>query len=70
MRNFISESKFDFIGQRRTAMFLSSALVGLALLAILIRGLNFGVDFTGGFTIEVGYTVRVEPHLAKRYSKR
>jgi len=55
MRNLIGESSFDFVGHRRKAMFLSIALVSLALLAILIRGLNFGVDFTGGYTIEVGY---------------
>lgn len=55
MRNLIGESTYDFIGHRRIAMFVSGALVTLALLAILIRGLNLGVDFTGGFTIEVGY---------------
>jgi len=55
MRNLIGESSYDFIGHRKVAMFLSAALVTVALLAILIRGLNFGVDFTGGFTIEVGY---------------
>lgn len=55
MRNLIGESSYDFIGHRKTAMVLSGTLVTVALLAILIRGLNFGVDFTGGFTIEVGY---------------
>ena len=30
-------------------------LVVLSLLAVLVRGLNLGVDFTGGYTIEVGY---------------
>ncbi len=55
MRNIIGESNFDFVGHRRIAMFVSSGLVIVALLAILIRGMNFGVDFTGGFTIEVGY---------------
>ena len=34
---------------------ISGALMVIALLAILLRGLNFGVDFTGGYTIEVGY---------------
>ena len=29
--------------------------MAVALLVILARGLNFGVDFTGGYTIEVGY---------------
>lgn len=55
MRNLIGETSIDFLGKRRTAMFVSGALVTFALLAILIRGLNLGVDFTGGFTIEVGY---------------
>jgi len=55
MRNLIGESNYDFIGHRRVAMFVSGALVAVALLAILIRGMNFGVDFTGGYTIEVGY---------------
>ena len=55
MRNLIGETHYDFVGKRRAAMFVSGALVTIALLAILIRGMNFGVDFTGGFTIEVGY---------------
>ena len=40
---------------RRTAAIASAVLMVLALALILIRGLNFGVDFTGGYTIEVGY---------------
>lgn len=55
MRNLIGETNIDFLGKRRSAMFVSGAMVAIALLAILIRGLNLGVDFTGGFTIEVGY---------------
>lgn len=55
MRNLISNPAIDFMAHRRTAAILSGALMILALLIILIRGLNFGVDFTGGYTIEVGY---------------
>ncbi len=55
MRNLISDSKFDFMGKRKLALILSSVLIVIALLAIVIRGLNLGVDFTGGYTIEVGY---------------
>ena len=55
MRNLIKNSSIDFIGRQREAMILSSALIVISLLAILIRGMNFGVDFTGGYTIEVGY---------------
>lgn len=55
MRNIIQRANFDFMGKRRSAMILSGVLVTVALVTILIRGLNFGVDFTGGYTIEVGY---------------
>jgi len=55
MRNIIGESSYDFMGNRQLAMYISGALLAIAVLAILIRGLNLGVDFTGGYTIEVGY---------------
>ena len=55
MRNLIKKTAFDFMGKRRTALILSGTLIVLALLAMLVRGLNLGVDFTGGYTIEVGY---------------
>jgi len=55
MRNLISNTNFDFMGIRRPAWMLSGALVALSLLILLIRGLNFGLDFTGGNIVEVGY---------------
>ena len=55
MRNFIDETSFDFMGRYRVAMVFSGVLLAIAVLAILVRGLNLGVDFTGGYTIEVGY---------------
>jgi len=55
MKTILSDSNINFMGHRRTAAIISGVAMVLALLAILIRGLNFGVDFTGGYTIEVGY---------------
>lgn len=55
MRSLITEGGFDFMGRRTFAYVVSGTLLGIAILAIIIRGLNFGVDFTGGYTIEVGY---------------
>ena len=55
MRSLISNTQFDFMGRYRIALIISSVLIVVALLSIAIRGLNLGVDFTGGYTIEVGY---------------
>lgn len=55
MRNIIGEIDFDFMGRVRFAYIVSGVLLTISILAIAIRGLSLGVDFTGGYTIEVGY---------------
>ena len=55
MRTFIGEQNIDFLGRPRFAYIASGIMLTVAILAIAIRGLAFGVDFTGGYTIEVGY---------------
>jgi preprotein translocase subunit SecF len=50
----------DFMGKRRFAMILSAVLLAVSLGALLTKGLNFGIDFTGGTLIEVGYPEAVE----------
>jgi len=55
MRTLISKLHFDFMGKRKLAMFFSIALIVTSLASLAIRGLVFGIDFTGGTLIEVGY---------------
>jgi preprotein translocase subunit SecF len=50
----------DFMGKRRFAMLLSIVLVTVSLGVLVSKGLNFGIDFTGGTLIEVGYPEAVE----------
>lgn len=46
----------NFMGQRRIAAAFSILLLILSIASLSIRGLNFGLDFTGGTLVEVGYS--------------
>ncbi|MDO6459413.1 protein translocase subunit SecF [Granulosicoccaceae sp. 1_MG-2023] len=48
-------ARVDVMGFRKPAIVLSVVLVVLSIVLLAVRGLNFGVDFTGGYVIEVGY---------------
>ena len=49
------KTNIDFMSQRKTALVFSSILIVLSIISLATRGLNFGLDFTGGTLIEVGY---------------
>jgi len=55
MKIFNKEPSFDFMGKRKLALIVSILLVILSMASLATRGLNFGIDFTGGTLIEVGY---------------
>lgn len=50
----------DFVGKRKVAMFASLALIVVCVGSIAVRGLEFGIDFTGGTLLELGYPESVE----------
>ena len=60
MRFFSNVPKINFMAQRRTGLMVSSALTAITILLLVFRGLNFGIDFTGGVLVEVGYPQTVE----------
>lgn len=47
-RLYRGEVSMDFIGRRRLWYLLSAGVLAIALIAVLVRGLNMGIEFTGG----------------------
>ena len=46
----------DFLGKRKIAMGASTLLILASLAFLVVRGLNFGIDFTGGTLVEVRFS--------------
>jgi len=57
---FFRLTKIDFMRYRWPALVLSSAVNLAAIVSFVVQGLNFGLDFTGGTLLEVGYKEPVE----------
>jgi len=60
MELFKSNTTIDFIGQRRLATIISAILILGSIALLVVRGLNFGLDFTGGTLVELSYPGTVE----------
>jgi preprotein translocase subunit SecF len=52
---FLSKTNIDFMGKCKLAFTISVTLVLLSIFCFFVRGLNYGIDFTGGTIVEVGY---------------
>ncbi|MCI0505557.1 MAG: protein translocase subunit SecF [Gammaproteobacteria bacterium] len=50
----------DFMGKRNIALAFSAVLMIASIVSLFTRGLNFGLDFSGGTLIELGYTQPVD----------
>ena len=60
-RLYRGEVSFDFVGRRRLWYLISAAIVLISLVSLLVRGLNFSVEFQGGavFTVNGASTVSI-----------
>jgi SecD/SecF fusion protein len=54
-KNFLKNTKFDFIKGRKYSYIISGALILIAIGSIAFKGFTYGVDFTGGRTYVVRF---------------
>jgi len=60
MQIFKKLTTFDFMAKRKMALVFSLSLIFFSMYSLIDKGLNFGLDFTGGALIEVHYPESVD----------
>jgi len=58
-KNFLKDTKIDFIGKRKIAYIISGILIVMSVGSLMTKGLSYGVDFAGGRT----YIVRFDHNV-------
>lgn len=66
-KNALTKLNFNFIGKRKMAYTFSSIFIGVGIVALIMKSLVFGVDFTGGRSYVVTFTKAVEPSALKTH---
>ena len=66
MEFFNKTTSLPFMAQRRMWYALSVAMVVGSIVLVLVRGLNFGIDFTGGVVVEAGYSAPADLEATRR----
>jgi preprotein translocase subunit SecF len=55
MEFFSHKTRFPFMATRKRWYVVSAVIILAAVASLMIRGLNFGIDFTGGVELEIGF---------------
>ncbi len=65
-KDWFSNVQFDWMGKRKIAYILSGIVTLICIVSLATRGLNFGVDFSGGRTYTVKYEKKADISTLKQ----
>ncbi|MDD4961414.1 MAG: protein translocase subunit SecF [Candidatus Marinimicrobia bacterium] len=67
MLQLFKNTSYDIVNKRRFTFILSLVLIVLGLVSLFVRGLNYGIDFSGGAKMQVEFsqTITAEELRAK-----
>ena len=73
-RNFFKNTKIDFLGKRKIFYVISSVVILAGVASLATRGLNLGVDFTGGRNYVIAFpqdveTIEIRDHLDEAFGE-
>ncbi|MDR1782782.1 MAG: protein translocase subunit SecDF, partial [Dysgonamonadaceae bacterium] len=66
-KNFLVNPTFNFLKRWKMIYAINIAIIVLCLVALITRGLNQGIDFTGGRNYIVKFEKPIDSHLAQEY---
>jgi len=61
------KTNFDFMSKRVIAGRASGVLLFISIGAMVFNGLNWGLDFTGGSQVELGFTSEIDPEEVRGF---
>ncbi len=61
-KNILANANFNFLNMRKTAYIISTIVIIIGIGSLVTRGLNFGVDFSGGRT----YVIRFDQDVSTK----
>lgn len=72
--NFLRNAHFDFLGHRKMFYVIAAVAIVICVASFCVRGMSFGIDFTGGRTYVVRFdqavnAVDVRSDLAKQFDE-
>ncbi|NDV57604.1 protein translocase subunit SecDF [Bacteroides sp. 519] len=64
-KNILINPKFDFMGKNKMSLTITGVIIAVCVVLLVFKGLNQGIDFTGGRNYKVQFVDQVEPEAVR-----